>query len=178
MDLSYTTRRATTVSKAIASSSTAPQKPETAFSAPNSFPPVSESIKKVPSTRYYGSKRLLLPWIYKSVRGLQFESALDIFGGSASVSLLLLLMRKSVTYHDGLHFNEDVARTDPANLAKVLAGSRGASRASSISRQRVSTSRCGSRVSLALKPPGGGRCALGGLPQNASNEERFQHGRR
>src|ERR1700726_3812663 len=100
MDLSYATRRATTISKAIADSSAAPRKPETAFSAPSSFPPVSESIKKVPSTRYYGSKRRLLPWIYKSVRELQFESALDIFGGSASVSLLFLLMRKSVTYHD------------------------------------------------------------------------------
>jgi adenine-specific DNA-methyltransferase len=71
---------------------------------------VPASIRMLPSTRYYGSKRRLLPWIYEIIGGLKFNTALDIFGGSASVSLLLRLMRKSVTYHDGLRFNEDVAR--------------------------------------------------------------------
>ena len=75
-------------------------------------------IGKLPSTRYYGSKRRLLPWIYENISGLKFNTALDIFGGSASVSLLLRLMRKSVTYHDGLCFNEDIART---LLSPVLA---------------------------------------------------------
>jgi adenine-specific DNA-methyltransferase len=72
---------------------------------------VIASVKTLPSTRYYGSKRRLLPWIYESIGNLRFNTALDIFGGSASVSLLLQLMRKSVTYHDGLGCNEDVART-------------------------------------------------------------------
>lgn len=72
---------------------------------------MAATIGTVPATRYYGSKRRLLPWIYESIGGLRFNTVLDIFGGSASVSMLLQLMRKAVTYHDGLKFNEDVART-------------------------------------------------------------------
>jgi adenine-specific DNA-methyltransferase len=72
---------------------------------------VPASVKTLPSTRYYGSKRRLLPWIYECIGNPRFDTVLDIFGGSASVSLLFQLMHKSVTYHDGLCFNQDVART-------------------------------------------------------------------
>ena len=70
--------------------------------------PVYNAIKRLRSTRFYGSKRKLLPWIYSNIASLEFETALDLFGGSASVSLLFKIMRKSVVYHDGLLFNEDV----------------------------------------------------------------------
>ena len=73
--------------------------------------PVSEIIAELPSTRYYGSKRKLLSWIFDHIRGLQFDSALDAFGGTASVSLVFKAMRKKVTYHDGFKFNQDVATT-------------------------------------------------------------------
>jgi adenine-specific DNA-methyltransferase len=72
--------------------------------------PLAEAIKSLPKTRYYGSKLRLLPWIYENVGGLRFDTALDLFGGTASVSQLFRLMRKRVTYNDGLRFNEDVAR--------------------------------------------------------------------
>ncbi|MFA6155881.1 DNA adenine methylase [Mesorhizobium sp.] len=72
--------------------------------------PVAASIAGFPSTRYYGSKRKLLPWIYSHLGPIRFESVLDAFGGTASVSLMFKAMRKSVTYHDGLRFNEDVGR--------------------------------------------------------------------
>jgi adenine-specific DNA-methyltransferase len=83
--------------------------------------PVGEAIDSFPSTRYHGSKRKLLHWIYTHVRGIQFDNVLDAFGGTGSVSLLFKAMRKNVTYHDGLRFNEDVGRTV---LADELALSR------------------------------------------------------
>jgi adenine-specific DNA-methyltransferase len=73
--------------------------------------PVCSAIEALPPTRFYGSKRKLLPWIYSNVAHLKFETALDLFGGSASVSLLFKIMQKSVVYHDGFRFNEDVGRT-------------------------------------------------------------------
>ncbi len=73
--------------------------------------PVSERISRFPSTRYYGSKRKLLGWMYGHLGPLRFDSALDAFGGTGSVSLLFQAMNKRVTYHDGFRFNEDVART-------------------------------------------------------------------
>lgn len=62
-------------------------------------------FKGFPTTRYQGSKRKLLPWIYKNIKSLKFKSALDIFGGTASVSYLFKLMGKKVTYNDYLKFN-------------------------------------------------------------------------
>ncbi|KAF0223079.1 MAG: hypothetical protein FD176_2245 [Rhodospirillaceae bacterium] len=73
--------------------------------------PVTESIARFPSTRYYGSKRKLLGWMYRHLAGLRFETVLDAFGGTGSVSLLFKAMRKRVTYHDGMRFNADVAQT-------------------------------------------------------------------
>jgi len=74
-----------------------------------------QNIAAFPQTRYYGSKRKLLPWIYDCIGDLNFETALDVFGGTASVSLLIKAMGKRVTYHDGFKFNEDVGRTILAN---------------------------------------------------------------
>lgn len=61
--------------------------------------------RKFPSTRYQGSKRKILPWIWSRLRDVDFSSALDVFGGSASVSYLLKSMGKEVTYNDHLRFN-------------------------------------------------------------------------
>ena len=58
-----------------------------------------------PTTRYQGSKRKILPWIYDSIKDLEFETVLDAFGGTGSVSYLLKTMGKSVTYNDLLKFN-------------------------------------------------------------------------
>jgi adenine-specific DNA-methyltransferase len=58
-----------------------------------------------PTTRYQGSKRKILPWIYDKIKDLKFESCLDAFGGTASVSYLLKKMGKRVTYNDKLKFN-------------------------------------------------------------------------
>ena len=58
-----------------------------------------------PSTRYQGSKRKILPWIYEHLRKLDFHTALDLFGGSTVVSYLFKRMGKSVIYNDTLRFN-------------------------------------------------------------------------
>jgi adenine-specific DNA-methyltransferase len=73
--------------------------------------PVPELIAGFPPTRYCGSKRKLLGWIYGHLGAIRFDNVLDAFGGTGSVSMLFKAMRKSVTYHDGFRFNEDVART-------------------------------------------------------------------
>jgi len=58
-----------------------------------------------PTTRYYGSKRRLLPWIYDISSKISFNSVFDRFGGTGSVSLLFQNMGKKVTYHDALASN-------------------------------------------------------------------------
>lgn len=68
-------------------------------------------IKKLPiewffqTTRYRGSKRKILPWIWNKVRDLPFETALDLFGGTSVVSILLKRMGKQVTYNDYSCYN-------------------------------------------------------------------------
>jgi adenine-specific DNA methylase len=58
-----------------------------------------------PSTRYQGSKRRILPWLHRIFKGLEFETCLDGFGGTASVSYLLKLMGKHVAFNDYLRAN-------------------------------------------------------------------------
>ncbi len=83
--------------------------------------PLSEDtaplISHFPKTRYYGSKRRLLGWIYHALKNLPFNTVLDGFGGTASVSLLFKMMGKEVTFHDGLLCNTIAAQ---ALLADVL----------------------------------------------------------
>jgi adenine-specific DNA-methyltransferase len=67
-------------------------------------------IARFPKTRYYGSKRRLLGWIYHALKDLPFNTVLDGFGGTASVSLLFKAMGKQVNFHDGLLCNTIAAR--------------------------------------------------------------------
>jgi adenine-specific DNA methylase len=61
---------------------------------------------KFPSTRYSGSKRRFLNWIWENISDIEFDSALDVFGGTASVSLLFKQKGKKVHYNDILGFNQ------------------------------------------------------------------------
>ena len=72
-------------------------------------------IDDFPMTRYYGSKKRLLHWIYDCIKELQFKTVLDGFGGTASVSLLMKSMGKSVTFNDALLSNVVSARALTAN---------------------------------------------------------------
>ncbi|MBW8011816.1 MAG: DNA methyltransferase [Chloroflexi bacterium] len=58
-----------------------------------------------PTTRYRGSKRKILPWIWETLNDLSFNTALDLFGGTAIVSILMKRMGKEITYNDYLKYN-------------------------------------------------------------------------
>lgn len=66
-------------------------------------------IKSFPTTRYYGSKKRLLPWIYDKTKDIKFDTVLDAFGGTASTSLLFNAMGKEVTFNDALKCNQVMA---------------------------------------------------------------------
>jgi adenine-specific DNA methylase len=57
------------------------------------------------TTRYLGSKRRLANWIVHETRHLRFDSVLDAFGGTASVSYAFKRTNKQVIYNDLLSSN-------------------------------------------------------------------------
>jgi len=67
---------------------------------------MEEQTFKYPSTRYFGSKRRFVDWIWSNVKDIEFESVLDVFGGTGSVSLLFKIHGKKVYYNDLLKFNQ------------------------------------------------------------------------
>jgi adenine-specific DNA methylase len=73
-----------------------------------------------PSTRYAGSKRRFLDWIWQHVKDIKFNSALDVFGGTASVSLLFKRQGKTVHYNDLLKFNQIVGKAVVENDSVIV----------------------------------------------------------
>lgn len=67
---------------------------------------------KLPITRYYGSKRKLIERIWNEIEnlGLEFNSVLDIFGGSAVFSYYSKAKGKKVTYNDIFTFNTFIGK--------------------------------------------------------------------
>lgn len=61
---------------------------------------------KFPSTRFSGSKRRFLFWIWENIRDIKFNTVLDVFGGTGSVSLLFKAEGKCALYNDLLNFNQ------------------------------------------------------------------------
>lgn len=61
-----------------------------------------------PSTRYQGSKRSLVNWIWEQVCHLPFDTVLDVFGGTGAVSHLFKNAGKQVIYNDFLAFNWNI----------------------------------------------------------------------
>ena len=70
---------------------------------PSLFEP--EAFVGMPTTRYQGSKRKVLKELQGVFSKLDFNTCLDAFGGTGSVSHLLRNMKKTVTYSDILPFN-------------------------------------------------------------------------
>ena len=60
---------------------------------------------KFPKTRYQGSKTKLTNWIWEKISNLEFETCLDAFGGTGTISHRLKREFKQVTYNDSLKFN-------------------------------------------------------------------------
>ena len=65
------------------------------------------NYKEFPVTRYQGSKRKIVHWINDTLKKIdcRYDSVLDGFGGTASVSYLFKKLEKTVTYNDNLKFN-------------------------------------------------------------------------
>lgn len=61
-----------------------------------------------PSTRYQGSKRKLAAGIVAHLRGLEFTTVLDAFGGTGAIAYALKCEGKQVTYNDVLAFNHQI----------------------------------------------------------------------
>lgn len=74
-----------------------------------------------PTTRYRGSKRKILSWIWEELRDIPFQTALDLFGGTGVVSLLFKRMGKSVTYNDYSLYNYTGAKALIENRNSRLA---------------------------------------------------------
>lgn len=69
-----------------------------------------DMIPLFPTTRYYGSKKRLLSWLFNNLKDIHFKTVLDGFGGTASVSLLFKAMGKEVTFNDALISNVTSAK--------------------------------------------------------------------
>lgn len=67
---------------------------------------------KLPVTRYYGSKRKLLDKIWDALiqSGIEYNSVLDLFGGTSIVSYYMRSMGKEVVYNDIFAFNCQIAQ--------------------------------------------------------------------
>jgi adenine-specific DNA-methyltransferase len=73
-----------------------------------------------PSTRYQGSKRTLVDWIWANVCHMQFESVLDVFGGTGAVSHMFKNAGKKVVYNDLLAFNRSIGLALIENSREIL----------------------------------------------------------
>lgn len=67
---------------------------------------------KLPVTRYYGSKRKLVERIWEEIEalGIEFDSVLDVFGGTAIFSYYSKKKGKKVIYNDIFKFNSFIGR--------------------------------------------------------------------
>lgn len=88
---------------------------------------------KLPVTRYYGSKRKLIHKIWEIISdlGIEFDSVLDIFGGTGTFAYFAKKHNKEVIYNDIFKFNFNIGKklieqssnelslTEAINLLKV-----------------------------------------------------------
>jgi adenine-specific DNA methylase len=75
----------------------------------------------LPSTRYLGSKRKIVDWIWGNVERLEFDTFLDAFGGTGVVGYYAKMHGKRVTYNDVLKFNYQIGLSLIENSSVQLA---------------------------------------------------------
>ena len=78
-------------------------------------PPLRDYNAPFVSTRFQGSKKRLLEWIWSLTHHLDFDSVFDPFGGTGAVSHLFKSAGKQIVYNDILRFNAQIARALIAN---------------------------------------------------------------
>jgi adenine-specific DNA-methyltransferase len=76
-----------------------------------------------PTTRYQGSKRKIIKPMAAAFGEITFDTALDLFSGSATVSLLLRHLGKKIDANDYMLFNRNVAQlfltATPSDLSSL-----------------------------------------------------------
>ncbi len=77
-------------------------------------------VSRYPELRYMGSKKRLLPWINQVMAGLDFDSVLDAFSGTACVSYLMKATGHRVISSDFLKFTSTVAKATIQNSTAHL----------------------------------------------------------
>ncbi len=100
-------------------SNVVPLRAPTPVQKPNELP---TRATRYPDLRYMGSKSRLLPWIFETLNGLDFESVLDPFSGTGCVGYLFKSMDRRVIASDFMNFSSLVARATIANNKVHLDG--------------------------------------------------------
>jgi adenine-specific DNA-methyltransferase len=77
-------------------------------------------IYKFPSTRYQGSKLKIVDWIWENIKDIEFNSALDLFGGTGCVAYMFKKHGKKVIYNDILKFNNIIGKALVENNSETL----------------------------------------------------------
>jgi DNA adenine methylase len=77
-------------------------------------------VPRFPDTRYMGSKRDLLDFIWHAVEPLRFETVLDAFSGSGCVAYMFKAHGKTVTANDHLEYAYHIANASIANNREQL----------------------------------------------------------
>ena len=80
---------------------------------------------KLPVTRYYGSKRRVVEEIWFALKKsrIEFDTFLDLFGGTGIVSYYMLAQGKQVCYNDLFAFNCEIAKALLATPKNTLSES-------------------------------------------------------
>ncbi len=73
-----------------------------------------------PTTRYQGSKRGIIDWLWSRLETVEFDSLLDAFGGTGIVAHRAKRHGKRTIYNDHLAYNYRVGRAIIENGATVL----------------------------------------------------------
>ena len=70
-----------------------------------------EQYKDFPPSRYMGSKNKIIKHLYNTFKEIDFESVVDLFSGSSSVSYLLKSMGKKVISNDYMSFASNISKS-------------------------------------------------------------------
>lgn len=80
-----------------------------------------ELLENFPGTRYMGSKYKILPFLWNSIKDLEFSSVLDAFSGSGCVSYMLKQKGLQVFSNDFMTFSSEISKSLIENSSTKLA---------------------------------------------------------
>ena len=72
------------------------------------------------TTRYRGSKKKLVNWIWNQIKDFEFETVLDAFGGTGSIAYKAKKEGKTVIYNDYLRYNYHIGHGLIENNSEIL----------------------------------------------------------